>query len=225
MEDKFLEWKYELTRLTEITIPRSCFDGQLEKVELHVYSNSSQDLFSSVAFLRTNLTRGSASKTKHAFVFGKGRVAPMKPLTIPKLELQAASLPPWLKNEIRITLTIPVERTFAWTNSTAVLLWPQTNDKLPVFLANRVAEILELTTRDDWNYVWTSESPVDAGARGRSAHALSEGIGWKAQTFARHTTGLFNCQRTFSKKSQRSSPNLTRFHQDRKNKRQRQLPR
>ena len=39
--DKFFEWSDELTRLTEITVPRSFFDGQLERVELKIFGDSS----------------------------------------------------------------------------------------------------------------------------------------------------------------------------------------
>ena len=38
----------------------------------------------------------------------------MKPLTIPKLELQAALLTARLKDETQLALTMPVERTFVW---------------------------------------------------------------------------------------------------------------
>ena len=152
--EKFLEWSEELTRLTGITIPRSYFEGPLAKVELHIFGESSQDVFSAVAFLRGKVTCGCYSKTELAFVFGKERVAPIKPLTIPKLELQAA-LSARLKDEIRLALTSPLERTFMWTDSTTILQWLQTTDKLPIFVANRVAEILELTTTDEWNYVRT----------------------------------------------------------------------
>ena len=104
--EKFLEWSDELTRLTEITIPRSYFEGQLEKVELQIFGDSSQDIFSSVAFLRAKVTWGCYSKTEFAFVFGKARVAPMKPSTIPKLELQAALLSARLiRNPISVNIT------------------------------------------------------------------------------------------------------------------------
>jgi hypothetical protein len=44
--------------------------------------------------------------------------------------------------------------------------------KQPVFIANRVSEILELFTTDEWHYVQSSDNPADAGTRGLSASAL-----------------------------------------------------
>ena len=112
------------------------------------------------------------TETQVVFVFGKTRVAPMKALTIPKLELQAPLLTTRLKDEIQQALTVPVERSFMRTDSTTVLQWRYFIDKKPVFVANRVAETLELWTVDEWNHVPTVDNPADAGTRGPSANAL-----------------------------------------------------
>ena len=103
----------------------------MENVELHVFGDSSQDVFSAVAFLRARMDRNEGTETQLAFVFGKARVAPMKALTIPKLELQAAILAARLKDEIQEALTVSVERTFMWTDSTTVLQWLHSIDKNP----------------------------------------------------------------------------------------------
>ena len=123
--------------------------------------------------------------TELVFVFGKARVAPMKALTIPKLELQAALLAARLKNEVQKALTLTVERTLMWTDSTTVLQWFHSIDKQPVFVANRVAEILELTTVVEWNHVPTVDNPADAGTRGLSAKALLESTWLKGPDFLR----------------------------------------
>ena len=121
VSEKILEWAAELPKLSEITIPRCYFRGIIESVELHVFGDSSQDVFSAVAFLRARVDSNEGTETQLAFVFGKALVAPMKALTIPKLELQAALLAARLKDEIQQALTVPVERTFMWTDSTTVL--------------------------------------------------------------------------------------------------------
>ena len=89
--DRFLAWCVELPRLAEITIPRSYFSGPFQLLELHMFGDSSQDVFSAVGFLRAQVTCTSGNIiTELAFVLGKARVAPMKVITVPKLELQAA---------------------------------------------------------------------------------------------------------------------------------------
>ena len=130
-------------------------------------------MFSAVAFLREKVTvEYSGSTTELAFVFGKARVAPMKALTIPKLELQASLLASTLKNEVQRALTIKIDKVFMWTVSTTVLQGNYSIEKQPFFVANRVAEIIKLTTTDEWNYVQSCDNPADAGSRGISATAL-----------------------------------------------------
>ena len=180
---KFLEWAAELPNLSEITIPRCYFRGTMRSVELHVFGDSSQDVFAAVAFLRARVSRNERTETQLAFVFGKARVAPMKALTIPKLELQAALLAARLKDEVQQALTVPVERTFMWTDSTTVLQWLHSIDKKPVFVANRVAEVLELTTVDEWNHVPTADNPADAGTRGLPAKSLFDSSWLKGPKF------------------------------------------
>ena len=96
----------------------------------------------------------------------------MKALTIPKLELQASLLAARLRKEVQKALTLDISKTFMWTDSTTVLQWLHSIEKQPVFVANRVAEILELSTTDEWHYVQSSDNPADAGTRGLSASAL-----------------------------------------------------
>ena len=91
--DRFLAWCDELPRLAEITLPRSYFSGPFQHLELHMFGDSSQDVFSAVGFLRAQVTCTSGEFiTELAFVLGKARVAPLNVMTVPKLELQA-SLP------------------------------------------------------------------------------------------------------------------------------------
>ena len=96
----------------------------------------------------------------------------MKILTVSTLELQAAPLAARLSNEIYSVLTTAVEKTYLWTDSTTVLQWLNSLDKQPIFVANRVSELLELTTADQWKYNATSDNPADAGTRSFSADAL-----------------------------------------------------
>ena len=87
---KFLEWSKELPTLSDITIPRAYFVGEIEALELHLFGDSSQEVFTAVAFLRAKVTAKDSGSTRElAFVFRKARVAPMKALTNTKLELQA----------------------------------------------------------------------------------------------------------------------------------------
>ena len=175
MIDQFSSWSSELPTLALLTIPRCYFSGPFEHLELHVFGDSSQEVLSAVAFLRALVSPPSENKrTELAFVIGKARVAPMKTLTVPKLELQAALLAARLREEICKALTVPVQNTFMWTDSTTVLQWLNSLDKQPIFVANRVSEILEGTSVDQWHHVASHANPVDASTRGMSSEALQK---------------------------------------------------
>ena len=107
-------------------------------------------------------------------MFGKARVAPMKALSIPKLELQAALLATRLKEEFLKGLTFKVTDSFMWTDSTTVLQWLNSCKKLPVFVGNRTGEIMESTTIDQWHHILSGDNPADTGTRGISSEALKE---------------------------------------------------
>ena len=155
-----------------LTIPRCYFTEPVDQIELHMFGDSSQDVFCAVGFLRARLA--SSHKTQISFIFGKARVAPMKALSIPKLELQAALLATRLKDDILTALTVSINHVFMWTDSTTVLQWLNSTEKLPVFVANRVGEILESTTIDEWHHVLSGDNPADTGTRGISSEALKD---------------------------------------------------
>ena len=70
---------------------------------------------------------------------------------------------------------VEIERTFFWTDSTTVLQWLHGADKRqPVFVANRVAEVRESSTIDQWRHVEGSLNPADIGTRGKSVHELEK---------------------------------------------------
>ena len=183
--EKFLEWSVELPKLAEITIPRSYFSGNFKHLELHMFGDISQEIFSAVAFLRAQVNTSSGPKTELAFVLGKARVAPMKVMKIPKLELQAALLAARLKHDICRALTVHVNKVYMWTDSTTVLQWLNSTSKQPIFVANRVYEILELTSVDEWNHVASSDNPADAGTRGMSAEVLQSSSWVRGPDFLR----------------------------------------
>ena len=99
--------------------PRCYFTEPVDQIEHHVFGDSSQDVFCGVGFLRARLS--SSLKTQISFIFGKTRVAPMKALSIPKLEPQAALLATRLKNDILTALTVCNNHVYMCTDSTTVL--------------------------------------------------------------------------------------------------------
>ena len=127
--------------------------------------------------VRTSLARllsVVSNEVKIAFVFGKTRVAPMIIFSIPKLELQAALPSSRRRLEIEKSWTKKIKSSYIWRDSTTVLQCLSSTSKLPVFVANRVSEVLETTTIDEWFHVSSGDNPVDTGTLRITAKAHQE---------------------------------------------------
>ena len=146
--------------------------------------DSSQEVFSAVAFLRAQVNTSSGSQTELVFVLGKTRVAPMKVMIIPKLELQAALLATRLKQDICRALTVKVKNVFMWTKSTTVLQGPNSTTKQPIFIAKSVCGILEHTSVNEWSHVASSDNL--AGTRGISDEILQSSSCVRSRDFIRN---------------------------------------
>ena len=137
-----------------------------------MFGDSLQDVFCAVGLLHARLS--SWHKTQISFIFGKTRVALLKALSMPKVELQAALLATRLKDDILTAFTVCINHVYMWTDCTTVLQWLNSTEELPVFVANRVGEMLEPTTIDEWQHVLIGDNPAATGTRGISSEALKD---------------------------------------------------
>ena len=56
---------------------------------------------------------------------------------------------------------------YAWTDSTIVLAWIQGNPRrFKIYVANRVAQIVDLIPAQHWGHVISKENPADCASRG-----------------------------------------------------------
>ena len=145
---KFIKWHTGLPVLGRLTI----FDTPVDQIELHMFGDSSQDVFCSVAFLRG---RSVVTNEGKIFFFGKDRVASMKTFSTLKLELQAPLLTSRLRLQMKKFLEIKIKSLYMWTDSTTVLQWLNSTSKLPLFVAYRVSKNLESNIFDEWFHVFS----------------------------------------------------------------------
>jgi hypothetical protein len=110
---------------------------------------------------------------------GKARVAPKKPITIPRLELTAATVSVKVSTLLNSELEMDGIVNFYWTDSKIVLGYIN-NDvrRFKIFVANRVQFIREATQPEDWRYVDTKNNPADDASRGLDASHASNDHRW-----------------------------------------------
>ncbi len=136
-------WLEQLMKIEKLYVPR-CFKppqfGRIVSIQLHVFADASQRGYGAVSYLRFVNELGDIHI---AFVIGKARVAPLKVVTIPRLELSAAVVAARLEKMIRSEIDLSIDTTLLWTDSTTVLGYIANKDK--TFVANRLAVIHETT--------------------------------------------------------------------------------
>ncbi|XP_067933081.1 uncharacterized protein [Watersipora subatra] len=173
---KWDAWLQELQGLVMVRIPR-CVKPHttIQRTEIHHFSDASLSGYGACSYLRYIDTD---SKVHCALIFGKARVSPMKSVTVPRMELQAAVIATRQSILLRKELKMPIDRECFWTDSRIVLGYLSNDTKrFHMYVANRVQEIKETTTSEQWAYVCSKDNPADTASRGASISEL-KGSSW-----------------------------------------------
>lgn len=179
VKERWLKWLKDLPKLEHFSVDR-CFKpqnfGKTASLQLHHFSDASQQGYGAVSYLRSMDDKG----TIHcSFVMGKARTAPLKSITIPRLELSAAVLASRLDKIIRREIDLPIHESVFWTDSTCVINYIRSNDKrFHTFVANRVAIIHDGSSPSQWRYVSTEANPADDASRGLAIDSLIKKNRW-----------------------------------------------
>ncbi|XP_072946527.1 uncharacterized protein [Epargyreus clarus] len=184
INERWLLFSQNLSHLNTLNIPRWILQDKAINVEFHAFSDASERAYGACIYSRTCCEDG----TVHIqLIASKNKVAPLKPTTMPRLELCAALLSTRLYAKLVSSLTIPVTCRF-WCDSTIVLGWLATPvQRLKSFVRNRVNEINENTAGYPWSYVPSLENPADLVSRGVKADVISaSSLWWSGPQFLKH---------------------------------------
>lgn len=172
----WIAFRQELVDVQQIRIPRWIQTEPNAPMQIHGFSDASQDAYGVAFYIRVQKTDGTIASN---LVFSKTRVAPLTKATVPKLELSAAHLMAKLLKSIMEEHSVTIENCYLWTDSMIALQWLRKSPaKLETFQANRVAEIQELTENANWAHVATKDNPSDLCSRGMSPRKLAKSNLW-----------------------------------------------
>ncbi|XP_013394568.1 uncharacterized protein LOC106162014 [Lingula anatina] len=182
--DQWKVWLSETQNLQELQLPRHHpeFTSKSSDVQIHTFCDASESAFGAVSYLRYQDDNG---KIQCSFLASKTRVAPLKSLSIPRLELQGAVLASRLSQTLEKELKLNVTHQVYWTDSEVVLKYLRNETKrFKPFVANCIAEIMDVTSKEDWHHVYSENNPADRCSRGMKASALvSDQLWYKGPTF------------------------------------------
>ncbi|UYV80054.1 hypothetical protein LAZ67_18001536 [Cordylochernes scorpioides] len=150
--------------------------GYLLSVELHGFCDSSEVAYAVVFYIRSHF---KSDQVKVSLIASKTRVAPLKMISIPRLELCAALLLAILYDTIRNYLCLQIDRVFLWTDSKIVLSWIKSESRhWKPFVGNKIAELQRLTLHSSWHYVISKDNPADCASRGITPSELVDHSLW-----------------------------------------------
>ncbi|CAK1594262.1 unnamed protein product [Parnassius mnemosyne] len=170
-------YRNELPQLTSVRVPRWLGTSTTDtNTELHGFCDASKSAYAAVVYLRVVDCDGN---TKVSLLTAKTRVAPIKQISIPRLELCGAVLLTQLLTEVAEVLNINKRNIKAWIDSTVVLAWLNSHpSRWKTFVANRVSKILTSLNSSQWYHVSTKENPADCASRGVQPEALAGNALW-----------------------------------------------
>ena len=163
----FQKWLDDAEKVDHIAIRHQYFSTVTKKVSsasLHGFADASNGAYYAVVYLCAETEDGYTT----SLAASKSRVAPLTPMTTPRLELIAALILVSLISTVKEALSpvINIEKIFCWTDNITVYYWMQLNRQYKQFVQNRIDEILKLTDANNWRHCAGNNNPVDVGCRG-----------------------------------------------------------
>jgi len=182
--DEWSQFVTELPSLSLVQIPRFVGTQSGSTYMLCGFCDASVRGYAAVVYLRIVLPN---NQTFIRILGGKTKLAPLRSMTVPRLELCGAGLlARWLAR-IQETLSaqLTISNVYAWTDSSIVLSWLTTpHVSYKIFVSNRINRIIQLLPDCKWLHVSSEENPADCASRGLKPSELGRHVlYWNGPSF------------------------------------------
>ncbi|XP_071650743.1 uncharacterized protein [Temnothorax longispinosus] len=170
-EQAWLRIQTSLNVLERIRIPRLVSTGsEKSKVKIHGFADASERAYAAVIYIRT---MDGPEDIKVSLLMAKSKVAPTRPVTLPRLELSAAALLSKLAKHARSVTGLTTANVTLWSDSETTLAWIRGHpSRWKIYVANRVAFIQETLPDAKWQHLPGAENPADCASRGITPEEL-----------------------------------------------------
>ena len=157
LHTNWLNFKTDLNKLDELKIPRKVIVADAIDIQLHGFCDASEHAYGACVYVRSKNEINKQYSVN--LVCAKSRVAPVKTITIARLELCAALLLSQLIEKVSTSLKLHYNKIYLWSDFTIVFYWIKTSlHLLKTSVANRISEIQSKTNNCEWRHVSTTEN-------------------------------------------------------------------
>lgn len=176
LRTRWVSLRDSLSAINNIKIPRHVLSVNPINVQLHAFCDASEAAYGACIYIRST---DAYSNCTIRLLTSKSRVAPLKRLSIPRLELCGALILSELVVKSRESLKMSFHESYFWTDSTIALQWIQAfSSRWKTFVANRVSEIQGLVGNSNWHHVDGKHNPADLLTRGLDPVDLQNSSLW-----------------------------------------------
>ncbi|XP_055910525.1 uncharacterized protein LOC129944888 [Eupeodes corollae] len=146
-------------------------------VEIHGFCDASLSAYAAAVYSRISDSSGNVFIN---LLCSKTKVAPLKAISIPRLELCGAVLLTRLVNAVQSSLRLKNYHVYLWTDSMIVLYWIRDcPSRLETFVRNRVSKVqTESPPGCIWKHVPSEHNPADIASRGVMPQNLINNDQW-----------------------------------------------
>jgi len=162
-------WVTTMPPLAQLRVPRWLGTVDRSCSQVHVFCDASERAYGAALYVRSC----TADRNVVRLAYSKNRLAPVKKVTLPRLELLAALVGARLLHYFCQATCVDATEATLWSDSTVALGWiRQDPNRWKTFVCNRVTEIQSYTTPSQWRHCPGKDNPADLLSRGVTAKQL-----------------------------------------------------